>query len=338
MNEFLNSSVTEDSFWRAIILFGRNSATYKFSLAKSLLELKDNGRTHITLDELSVPFSKNILEHLEKTGKQGTSGSSSFINILKEYQTGKISKEQMLSETARRGFVNVLDAFHVVNQGEIKTQFFKKQTGKDTGIVITDEFYKMIGSIQSPNLAAEVESRWRLVETAWSMGISPKMLVVQHDQNNEQFYVVNNTHFRINVTSSIGALSGYQRGKCFYCLNEVLAASCEVDHFFPITLARHQPKEIYNLNGVWNLVLACKDCNRGSRGKWARIPELKYLERLHRRNNYLIDSHHPLRETLINQTGSEENQRAAYLRTVDLFAIQNLAYRWKPEYEFETEF
>ncbi len=30
-----------ESYWRSVILFGQNSATYKFALAKSLLELAD---------------------------------------------------------------------------------------------------------------------------------------------------------------------------------------------------------------------------------------------------------------------------------------------------------
>ena len=58
-----------------------------------------------------------------------------------------------------------------------------------------------------------------------------------------------------------------------------------------------------NWDGVWNLVLACPDCNRGEGGKFARIPAPEYLRRLNRRNEYLVGSHHPLRETLITQTG-----------------------------------
>ncbi len=38
---------------------------------------------------------------------------------------------------------------------------------------------------------------------------------------------------------------------------------------------------------------------------------LRYLSRLERRNNYLIDSHHPLRETLRRQTGGSDVAREA---------------------------
>ncbi|MBP8114374.1 MAG: hypothetical protein KAY50_03395 [Chitinophagaceae bacterium] len=58
-----------ESQWRAIILFGKNSATYKFAFAKSLLELVEKEKTKITLDELAIPFSNSIIEHLKISDK-----------------------------------------------------------------------------------------------------------------------------------------------------------------------------------------------------------------------------------------------------------------------------
>lgn len=48
-----------ESQWRALILFGRNSASYKFAFAKSLLELADKETTRIRLQDLAVPNTKN---------------------------------------------------------------------------------------------------------------------------------------------------------------------------------------------------------------------------------------------------------------------------------------
>ena len=87
-----------------------------------------------------------------------------------------------------------------------------------------------------------------------------------------------------------------------------------------------------NWDGVWNLVLACPDCNRGEGGKFARIPAPEYLLRLNRRNEYLIGSHHPLRETLIAQTGETPQARWEYLKKVDRIATDLLpGERWKTE-------
>ena len=41
---------------------------------------------------------------------------------------------------------------------------------------------------------------------------------------------------------------------------------------------------------------------------------MRYIERLHRRNEFLIASQHPLRPTLIAQTGASPADRALTLR------------------------
>jgi hypothetical protein len=55
MSQFINIDPTLDAYWRAIILFGRNSASYKFALGKGLLEIAYAEKTFITLDELAEP-------------------------------------------------------------------------------------------------------------------------------------------------------------------------------------------------------------------------------------------------------------------------------------------
>ena len=85
-----------------------------------------------------------------------------------------------------------------------------------------------------------------------------------------------------------------------------------------------------NLDGVWNLVLACKECNRGQKGKFSQIPDISYVEKLVKRNEYLITSHNPLRETIINQTGKTRKDRINFIKKIDkesynLLPIKN---RW----------
>lgn len=76
-------------------------------------------------------------------------------------------------------------------------------------------------------------------------------------------------------------------------------------------------------------MLACRDCNRGTKGKFAKVPAIKYLERLYKRNEFLISSHHPLRETIMNQTGATPQARHDFLAKVDREAISNLLVRWE---------
>jgi len=329
-----------ESFWRVVILFGRNSASYKFSMAKSLIEIIPSGKSFITLEELAVPFSKNLISHLMINDKQATSKSSNMLSTCRQYIAGEISHEQLIQKTVKYGFVNVLDAFHVVNQDDIPVKFFENdKKAKQKGIVITDDLFKLKETNQFPNLNFEVEARWRLVETAWSIGVAPSLLQVKFEEETNLFYLKDNQR-RIDVTSGRDALNGYQKGKCFYCFDDITIDPfsedlADVDHYFPHIL---QSELNVNLNGVWNLVLACKSCNRGVNGKFARVPKAKFLDRLHKRNSFMIDSHHPLRETLINQSGKTEADRARFLSEIDKQAINKLIHRWQPVYEFEAVF
>jgi hypothetical protein len=53
------------------------------------------------------------------------------------------------------------------------------------------------------------------------------------------------------------------------------------------------------------------------------------LARLHNRNEFFIGSHHPLRETLINQTGSTTAERANFLSTTYKRVQLNPAFAWE---------
>jgi hypothetical protein len=295
------------------------------------------------MHELAIPFSKYIASHIAKVDTQGTFSNSAFLNACRRFNSNDITADQMVKETVRLGFNNVIDAFHVVNLGEIPRRFFVDDRKTKKGITLTDNMFLLRKDSQSQSLPIEVEARWRLVETAWSLRLSPRLVSVTYDETDSCLFTRDSTNTRTNITSCRDALNGYQKGKCFYCFREIsiepLSTSlADIDHFFPFTLLDHDlPKEV-NIDGIWNLVLACSDCNKGVAGKFARVPEIKYLERLHRRNGFLIDSHHPLRETLINQTGNTEQERRIYLQERDRFAVEHLLHRWAPQHEQKQAF
>lgn len=318
-------------------MFGNNTATYKFALAESLLDLAPTGKSVITLDELAVPYAKHICEHLITAPKQTSSKSSTFLKACEDYNSGKITRDQLIDATVRQGFNYVLDAFHKVNHDVIPVRYYEKGSKE---ITLTDELYKLKDLPFSTDFVTEAESRWNLVETAWQLGISQNLLNIQYDDQSQILYVDESAR-RKSVTSVRGALNGYQKGKCFYCYDEITVSdgsdnTCDVDHFFPHILQKYKPD--INLDGVWNLVLTCKECNRGAGGKFARIPETKYLERLNKRNEYLISSHHPLRETIMRQTGETPEKRARFLKEVDKRAINNLIFRWEVPQKGEATF
>jgi hypothetical protein len=69
-------------------------------------------------------------------------------------------------------------------------------------------------------------------------------------------------------------------------------------------------------------------CNRS---KSDSIPKVYCLQLLHTRNEFLITSHHPLRETLILQTGKNEQARKIYLNDYYNRAHKTIISTWEPD-------
>jgi len=330
---FHTTTPTLDNYWRAIILFGLNVASYKFALAQALTELAAGPKELVRLEDLAEPFSRHICEHLKTADKQTTSRSSKFLDSCRSFNAGSLTKAQLIETTVRFGFNNVIDAFHIVNHDEVGVRFFVDERKTAKGIRITDDMYRLLALPRHANLQHETEARWRLVETAWDLGLSRNLVLIEHDAQAGEL-VTQKELRRTSVTSSRSALNGYQKGKCFYCFAPISIVPgddelADVDHFFPHTLKGSGV--VPAIDGVWNLVLACHDCNKGTGGKFAKVPSIPLLERLSKRNEYLIESHHPLRETLIAQTGKDARERVSFLQYAHSSAKRILIHEWQPE-------
>jgi len=333
---FQENDLSLESQWRAIILFGKNSATYKFAFGKALLEMVSKETTSITLKDLSPVFVNSIIEHLKVNDKQGNSSSSTFLDACRNYINASISYDNLLSVTEKYGFTNVVDAFQNVNGGIIPNQFYEKDChGNSKKIVITDDLLRLKESFQFINFNEEVEARWNLVETAWNLKINPNLLEVKIDDDLQTLFIENDFMRRIDITSAKGSLNGYQKGKCFYSFQDISIISgdanlCSVDHFFPHVHKINLSQAGANVNGVWNLVLADSMVNLD---KSAKVPELKYLERLYKRNEFYIASKHPLGETIVNQTGKTPLERRRFLQNQYDLSLNLSIQKWKPKIE-----
>jgi hypothetical protein len=330
-NLFVARSNEPEDFWRAIVLYGRNVQSYKFSLAAALLELKPEAGSLLKLEDLSLAYAKHLARHLAIAPKQGTSPSSQFLDACRSFNQDN-DQDRLVSATLKGGFNNVIDAFHVVGSGPLDRPFFLDERKANAGLRITDEFSKILESAQHRNLSHEVEARWNLVETAWELGVASSMLSIQHDPQEGRLFAFTGSLRRKSVTSSRAALNGYQRGRCFYCRSAISIdepVTADVDHFFPHALKLAGGFE--EVDRIWNLVLSCRRCNRGPYGKFMNIPSVDLVKRLHLRNEYYIGSHHPLRETLIQQTGSTEPERRSYINSFLNRASQRLPGKsWQP--------
>lgn len=348
---FVDVEPTLENYWRAIILFGKNTASYKFALAKSLIDVSLKRQSDlITLNDLALPYALHLAEHLKHSPKQSTAKTSQFIQACQDFNEGKIDEDRLIQITKKEGFKYVLDAFHVVNTKAVterfydvvNEEFFIDERKFNKGIRLTDNLFKLfyVYENSAKDLNQETESRWNLVEKAWELNINKNLIAVEFDQETKQLFTQDSKHCRTNITTSRGALNGYQKSRCFYCFKEISISSADdlladVDHFFPHLL---KPDVVnagccrpVNVDGVWNLVLSCAECNRGESGKFSQVPTIELLERLHTRNEYLIGSHHPLRETLIMQTGNNERDRKYFLDKSYRFSKERLIHNWQPK-------
>jgi len=208
-SRFYDVEPTLENYWRGVILFGRNVASYKFALAKALLELADSKADFIPLEKLAEPFSHHIVQHVMGGCRQATSSSSRFIDACKQHHEGGLSRDELIGITTKLGFQNVIGAFHNVNNEEIPHRFFTdERDGVRKGIRLTDNLFKLCKLEAAENLTPEVEARWRLVEIAWQLNISRRLISVKHDLDAEQLYISHENR-RVDVTSSRAALNGY---------------------------------------------------------------------------------------------------------------------------------
>ncbi|MCX5042441.1 hypothetical protein OG921_04535 [Aldersonia sp. NBC_00410] len=319
------------------MLFGQNVASYKFALAGALLEVGADAEL-VTLDVLALPFATRVAEHLRTHDKQGTFQKSQFLDACRAFNSGELDTEGLRAKTARLGFQNVIDAFHIVDQSEVPQRFFIDERKTNKGVRITDHLRELLDDGHGPNLRDEAEARWRLVETAWELNLPRHLLTVEFEPETATLLVPRR---RTTITGARPALNGYQKGHCFYCFTAIEIASgaattCQVDHLFPWSagpLVGGAP-----VDGVWNLVLACARCNSWHE-KSDRPPHQRYVERLNIRNEYLISSYHPLRPTLMAQTGDSPSERSATLkRALDDVSVRGARAPWVAPEELHPAF
>jgi hypothetical protein len=57
ISHFTEVHPTLDNYWRAVILFGRNVASYEFALGKALLQFAETGKSVVPLTDLAHPIA-----------------------------------------------------------------------------------------------------------------------------------------------------------------------------------------------------------------------------------------------------------------------------------------
>lgn len=270
--------------------------------------MKLGPKSSVSYDDIRDNFIAVFLDHYKNCPFQFTRGSTNLTKACDRHLTGSLTWDELVAVAERHIYNNVFDAFHNVGGGTITQEHILFENhSKERRLVLTEA----LNEIQSSpgvrdSIVAENAARWRAVEEAWRNSISPSMIL---DPSSGFFYTISNRE-RINLRSAVNTLTPYQKGLCFYCGIKLRPEGNssdpdypDVDHCIPLSLFKILSAE-FNPNGVWNLVLACKDCNRGQNGKFDRVPESTYFDILTKRNLYFAEEHkHSMRFSVLSSLG-----------------------------------
>jgi 5-methylcytosine-specific restriction endonuclease McrA len=328
---FQDAARTPEGDWRHIVRFGRNVASYKFALGQALLDLGAQQQTFVRLEDLAVPYAAAICEHLQVEDRQSTSAQSQFLDACRSHNRGELDAGQLAETTVRLGFANVVDAFHISRGGEsTQTRFFVDERASRQGITLTDHLLELANGLQATVLPREVDARWNLVQMSWGLRLGTRLVSFEMTPDDDAVDLYAPARLRRGpITGVRDALSGYQDGRCAYCLGpftDIGTSRVAVDHVLPFVLMSRGWQD-GDLHQVWNLVLACYACNSAKRD---RPPAADWMPWLDQRGEDLIASHHPLRDTLLSQLGPDPASRHQTLARRYAAAIEMMRSSWKP--------
>lgn len=333
VGQFLNEEKGEFSEVRTVLIFGRNSSTYKFAFCHALLQ--QNAVNSLKYQDIKGPMLDIFIERYKAEKRQFTQESTNFTQALDKFLLGSIDREKLDAEAEKVIFKNVLDAFQNVGGSTLdKEHRLFEHDKKSKQIVFTDRLNQLLSNnTDKAEILKECENRWSVVEQAWKSEMSPNLL---YDKQSGSFVDQEDIQ-RIAVRSALKALLPYQKGLCFYCdkkldlsLSKDQDLFPDVDHFIPWSFLK--ANRSVNSNGVWNLVISCKKCNRGTFGKFDQIPEIEFFEKLLVRNLYFsIEHNHSLKWSVLKSLGVE-SAKDIKNRMSEVYNLMPLQ-KWRPKVE-----
>ncbi len=307
----MQSAEIEDvGAWRAIVLFGRNTATYKIALAHCLARFVEAGATDVSMPELAEVFFDLYAERLTAGRPQLAHAGRLTVmeRVVALYRLGRLDRDAAIERVAAEAFDDVLPRFHTLYRGTSGAPFYE---ATPAGLTLTDRAFTVLGGPERSALLDELGARWDLLEGAFALMREPGELA-----NDVRSLYLARGYERTPLTGLRPALHGYQHGLCFYC-GEQLGDDVHVDHVIPRQFVAHdQP---------WNLVLAHGFCNEQ---KSDALPGREFAEKLVARNERLVASNHPIRERVIADLGTTPEQRRRAIGRVYADAELAIPYTW----------
>ncbi|MBN8446650.1 MAG: HNH endonuclease [Gammaproteobacteria bacterium] len=290
---------TNEDFFKGIVLFGLNAATYKMGLAQTLISASRAKSNLLNWGDLSETYFDIYLNRLRQNPmpQQGNPNRlTKMERIVKEHELGVLSRTEAIKKVAEIGFEDVVPRFQTIGTDKniVSDYFYEIDFGNK--LVLKDTLLSL-DTVQLDQLEAEVLARWGLLEGAFSINQTDFKLA-----NDIREIYLKDGYSRKALTSNIPFLAGYQGNTCFYC-GEPMLNDIHVDHVLP--------RQVLNHDDIWNLVLAHGDCNLL---KSDRLVGAHFIQKLIARNENIMGSNHPWKAQIANALGTTANRRADTLK------------------------
>lgn len=306
----------EKDYWRTLILYGGQVATYKIALGKVVLDIASQGIDRVTKEELARRFLVEYQQRLVNGMPQLNTPNRETImeRAVKTLYVKPEAYEEVVSFVKDNAFNDVIPRFHTFNKENVGMDFYHFKENK---LILTDNTFKLLENGEAKSLYKELDARWSLLEAAFE--IKRESANLSNDALEIQLKYLKDGYPRKDITNTIPVLNGYQNGVCFYCGESLVGHKIHVDHVLP--------RAVLNHDEIWNLVLAHEICNEQ---KSDLLPPKYYIEKLIERNEYLIKSRHPITTELIRHLGNTRDKRRNYVFKAyeDCKAVKGYRYTW----------
>lgn len=287
---------SDREYWRAIVLYGLNTATYKMGLGQVLVQSAVEGVSHLSWNDLAARFFDEYQHRLKDDDAMPQQGQVGRLTVLERtvarFDAGAIDVDEAVGIVARRGLRDVVPRFQSIGgQSElVEERFYEFTFGEE--LILTDKLLRMAEQ-HGPSLIDELTARWSLLEGAFRMRHNDWSLA-----NDVREVYLECASTRKSLTHHVPFLRGYQTDRCFYCAEIIQSGSAHVDHVLPRQVVEHDE--------VWNLVLAHDMCNIL---KSDQLVPLHYIHKLYQRNENLVGSSHPWKNKIKTALGTTSNAR-----------------------------
>ena len=158
-------------YWKGIVLYGLNAATYKMALVKCLLEFAQTGQNQVQWEELATSFYDEYRLRISNNSapQQATPGRLTVLErIVNEEAQGRINRTQAIEQVGSRGFNDVIPRFQTIGKDAniARGVFYEFDFGRTLNL--KDNLLKL-GESSFKELNNEVEARWCLLEGSFSI-------------------------------------------------------------------------------------------------------------------------------------------------------------------------